>query len=124
MCKRGDIYFVDFGKNIDTRKQCGVRPVVVVSNNRANAYSPVITVVPLTSKIHKKRFLPTHVYIPVTAGCGLDYPSVALAEQVDSIDKSMLLEKRGYISSKSLMSQITKAIQIQVGVFEDFNMWL
>ena len=51
MCKRGDIYFVDFGQNIDTCKQSGIRPAVIVSNNRANKHYPVITVVPLTSKI-------------------------------------------------------------------------
>ena len=121
MCKRGDIYFVDFGKNIDTRKQCGARPVVVVSNNRANAYSPVITVVPLTSKIHKKRFLPTHVYIPVTAGCGLSRGSLALAEQVEAVDKDRLLEKKGYISSDVIMEKITKAIQIQIGAYEEYS---
>ena len=49
MCKRGDIYFVDCGQNIDTCKQSGIRPAV-------------ITVVPLASKIYKKRMLPTHVY--------------------------------------------------------------
>lgn len=32
-------------------KQSGIRPAVIVSNNRANKHSPVITVVPLTSKI-------------------------------------------------------------------------
>ena len=44
MCKRGDVYYVDFGMNIDTRKQSGIRPAVIVSNNKANAHSPVITV--------------------------------------------------------------------------------
>ncbi|EQC0811994.1 type II toxin-antitoxin system PemK/MazF family toxin [Listeria innocua] len=121
MCKRGDIYFVDFGKHKDSKKQQGIRPVVVVSNNKANTHSPVITVVPLTSKIHKKRFLPTHVYIPVSSGSGLNSASVALAEQVDSIDKIRLLEKRGHINSKSIMDKITMAIQVQVGVFEEFN---
>lgn len=57
MCKRGDIYYVDFGQNIESNKQCGTRPAVIVSNNRANEHSPVITVVPLTSRIYKKRFL-------------------------------------------------------------------
>ena len=121
MCKRGDIYFVDFGKNIDTRKQCGIRPVVVVSNNKANEHSPVITVVPLTSKIHKKRFLPTHVYIPVSAGCGLRCGSLALAEQVEAIDKDRLLDKKGYIASDIIMEKITRAIQIQIGVYEEYN---
>lgn len=63
MCKRGDIYYVDFGQNIDSNKQCGIRPAVIVSNNRANEHSPVITVVPLTSRTYKKRSLPTHVFI-------------------------------------------------------------
>lgn len=47
MCRRGDIYNVDFGKNTESRKQYGSRPALVVSNNRENQYSPVITVVPL-----------------------------------------------------------------------------
>ena len=92
MCKRGDIYFVDFGQNIESNKQCGIRPAVIVSNNRANEHSPVITVVPLTGRTYKKRFLPTHVFIP--RSCGLDRNSLALAEQVEAIDKKNLLEKR------------------------------
>lgn len=71
MCKRGDIHFVDFGKNIDTSKQYGIRPIVIISNNKANDHSSVITVVPLTSRINKKRFLPNHVYIPSYAGSRL-----------------------------------------------------
>ena len=58
MCKRGDVYYVDFGHNIESCKQSGIRPAVIVSNNRANVYSPVITVVPLTSRIHKKGSTP------------------------------------------------------------------
>lgn len=114
MCKRGDIYFVDFGKNVDSNKQCGVRPAIIVSNNRANEHSPVITVVPLTGKVHKKRFLPTHVFIPKS--CGLERNSLALAEQVDAIDKCNLLEKRGHISDCSIMEKINRALQIQLGV--------
>lgn len=121
MCKRGDIYFADFGDNFETRKQSGIRPVVVVSNNKANQYSPVITVVPLTSKIHKKRFLPTHVYIPDAAGHGLSCGSIALAEQIESLDKNKLLEKKGAIADEAVMEEITKAIQVQIGVYEEYN---
>lgn len=119
MCKRGDIYIVNFGKNIETKKQYGIRPVVIVSNNKANEHSPVITVVPLTSRIHKKRFLPTHVYIP--ADCGLRNGSLALAEQVEAIDKDRLLEKKGSITSNVIMEKITMALQIQIGVYEEYN---
>jgi mRNA-degrading endonuclease toxin of MazEF toxin-antitoxin module len=121
MCKRGDIYYVNFGKNIGTSKQYGIRPVVIVSNNKANTYSPIITVVPLTSKINKKRFLPTHVYIPVSAGYGLSRGSMALAEQLESIDKDLLLDRKGMITSEAVMDRITRAIQIQIGVYEEYN---
>lgn len=121
MCKRGDIYYVDFGKNIDTKKQCGIRPALIVSNNKANEHSPVITVVPLTSKIKKKRFLPTHVFIPSNSGSGLSRCSLALAEQLETIDKEQLLEKKGSISSTFIMEKITTAIQIQIGVFDEYN---
>lgn len=119
MCRRGDIYFVDFGQNIESNKQCGIRPAVIVSNNRANEHSPVITVVPLTSRVDKKRFLPTHVLIP--KGCGLNKNSLALAEQVETIDKKNLKELRGKIIDAEVMEQITKAIQIQIGADEKYN---
>lgn len=121
MCRRGDIYYIDFGENIYTCKQSGIRPAVVVSNNKANEHSPVITVVPLTSKVNKKKFLPTHVYIPFDLRHGLSYESVALAEQVETIDKDCILEKMGVIANIEIMEKITKAIQVQIGVFEEYN---
>ena len=42
-CRRGDIYFVDFGRDTESNLQCGIRPALVVSNNRANENSPVIS---------------------------------------------------------------------------------
>ena len=33
MCKRGDIYYVDFGSNHKSYKQSGIKPAVIVSNN-------------------------------------------------------------------------------------------
>ncbi len=47
--RRGDILWADLGMFPTTSVQGGVRPVIVVSNNKANTYSSVITVVPLTS---------------------------------------------------------------------------
>lgn len=108
MCKRGDIYFVDCGQNIDTCKQSGIRPAV-------------ITVVPLASKIYKKRMLPTHVYIPRGCGTGLPQNSLALAEPVEIIDKKYLLERRGAVSDDVVMTKLTKALQIQIGAVERYN---
>ena len=94
MCKRGEIHFVNFGDNIDTYKQSGLRPTLVVSNNKVNEHSPVITVVPLTTKT-RRMHLPTHVLIPPTSGIGLNRMSLALAEQVETLDKDRLLEYKG-----------------------------
>lgn len=43
--ERGDILMVELGQIPDTFIKNGVRPVVMVSNNKANTYSTVLTVV-------------------------------------------------------------------------------
>ena len=119
--RRGEVYFVDFGKDKTTHKQCGIRPAVIVSNNRGNGHGPTVTVVPLTGNIHKRPEMPTHVQIPFSVTTGLHRKSMALAEQVETIDKKKLTEKIGEISDTFLMDQITIALQIQIGVFEEYN---
>lgn len=121
MCKRGDIYFVDFGENHNSHKQSGIRPAVVVSNNKANTNSPVITVVPLSARVWKKKYLPTHVLIPLKKSSGLDKPSMALAEQVETLDKLYLGEKIGEITDNLIMDAITVALQIQIGAYAEYN---
>lgn len=121
MCRRGEIYNIDFGNNEDSHKQCGIRPALVVSNNRANENSPMVTVVPLTARVWKKKYLPTHVQIPLTASIGLSKPSMALAEQVEALDKSHLMEKLGEVYDELVMQEITIALQIQIGAYEEYN---
>jgi mRNA interferase MazF len=121
MCKRGDIYYVDFGNNQNSYKQSGIRPVIVVSNNRANSNSPVVTVIPLTTRVWKKKYLPTHVQIPRKINTGLNKPSMALAEQVETLDKELLVNKVGEIVDDVVMEQITVALQIQIGAFAEYN---
>lgn len=121
MCMRGDIFFVDFGENENSHKQSGIRPAVIVSNNRNNRNSPVVTVVPLSARVWKKKYLPTHVQIPLSKSKGLDKPSMALAEQVETLDKSKLGEKIGKITDSLLMDAITVALQIQIGVYAEYN---
>ena len=61
--RRGDILYADLGGQYQGSMQGGMRPVVVVSNNMANKHSTVITVVPPSTKIFKKKNLPTHVFV-------------------------------------------------------------
>ena len=104
MCKRGDIYFTDLGA-VTGCCQCGVRPVIIVSNDTANEHSPTITVVPLTSQM-KKRNQPTHVVLGHREATGLSKPSMVLCEQV------------GRIVSRDAMNRITRGLQVQIGAVD------
>lgn len=108
--RKGDIYLADLGEE-DGSLQAGRRPVIVVSNNLANSHSPIITIIPSTSK--DKKNLPTHVYIQ---GCGLPKPSLVLAEQITSINKSRLIKKIGSIHQTIYEEQVATAIRVQLSM--------
>ena len=96
------ILFCGLRQRYESSLQCGIRPALVVSNNRANENSPVITVIPLTARTYKRPHFPTHVLIPKTSGTGLARNSMALAEQVSTIDKSCLMEKKGAVTDMGI----------------------
>ena len=108
MCRRGDIYYADLGAPTGCC-QSGFRPVLIVSNNTANAHAPVITVVPITSR-YKAMHMPTHVVLHRCAVTGLTQTSVALAEQVTTIDKAQLQNRVGAVLDEQLMEQIKSEI--------------
>lgn len=111
MLKNGDIMTAYLSDKKDGSIQAGTRPVLVVSNNKANEYSPVVTVVPLTAKT--KKYIPTHVTI---TDCGLYEPSVALVEQITSISKENLGKRIGTIHGTCFETLIKKAINIQLDI--------
>ncbi len=112
--KRGDIIIADLGQH-ETSIQSGIRPCVVMSNDMANRHSPVLTVVPLTSKIHKKEYLPTHVFLNGYRNTGLDRHSLALCEQITSVAYSDILEVAGRVSDRK-MAEIGHAVKVQCGL--------
>lgn len=104
MIKRGDIWRVDFGPQVDENDhlQHGIRPVVIVSNDKANKHSPVLHCVPLTSKTCKKRYLPTHIFINGYEASGLTRHSIAECEQLQAINYGSLIEPLGKVTSFQL----------------------
>ena len=112
--KRGDIIIADLGQH-ETSVQSGIQPCVVMSNNMANRHSSVITVVPLTSRIHKKQYLPTHVFLNGYRNTGLDRHSLALCEQITSVAFSDILRVAGRVSERKL-AEIGHAVQVQCGL--------
>lgn len=111
-CKRGDIFWAELKGEIGSSMQAGKRPVLVISNDKANEHSPVITIIPITSKLGKAN-LPTHVLIEE---CGLSKPSIALAEQITSINKERLGRKIGSIQHTVYVGLVQKAIGIQLSL--------
>ena len=114
---RGEIWMADFGepKSQDDHRLHGIRPVVIVSNDKANMHSMVIHVVPLTSRIHKKVFQPTHVFLNVCEAQGLWKHSIAQCEQLCSVSQYELFNRIGNVSEVQMM-QIDTGMQVQLGM--------
>ena len=108
--KRGEIYWVDFGKTKGS-EQGGKRPALVVQNNIGNKHSPTTIVVAITSK--RKPNLPTHVILEKDALNGLSSDSLVTCEQIKTIDKARLLDKIGEISPKK-QKEVNRAMQIRL----------
>lgn len=119
--KRGMLVLADLGRHVNDSVQGGIRPVVVVSNNRCNQYSSVITVVPLSTKIFTKKNLPTHVFICANENKGIDRNSIALCEQVTILPVSKIVNARYGMLNDDVMDEITEAVQIQIGAYSSFN---
>ncbi len=60
--RRGDLYYAELDPIVGS-EQAGTRPVLVVSNDVGNQYSPVIVIVPITSRRMGRKRLPTHVEV-------------------------------------------------------------
>ena len=102
--RRGEVYYIN-NENAVGCEQRGIRPAVIVGNDVGNKYSPVLLVVYFT--LQHKKALPTHVYV---RGHG-----TALCEQIFTIDKTRLLQKKGECTNSD-MKRINKALCISLGM--------
>lgn len=108
--RRGDIYFANLGSRRGS-EQGGKRPVVVIQNNIGNKHAPTLTVVPITSML-KKPHLPTHfVFYPNST---LKRPSMAMAEQTQTIDKKRIVSYVGKMD-EAQMQGIDRTVRVHFG---------
>lgn len=109
MYHRGQIYYVyPRGYEYTGSEQGGGRPAIIVSNDVGNEYSSVVEVVFLTTR--EKKPLPTHVKI-ISSRC----PSIALCEQIETVDKGRIGNYINEISQAELKG-IEKAILISLDI--------
>ena len=109
---RGDIYLVDLGTHFGS-EQGGCRPVLVIQNNVGNHFGPTLIVAPITSRFNKKANQPTH--FALMGVNNLTSPSVVLAEQILTIDKSRVIKYLGKVSEEQ-MQNIDKEIMVSLGL--------
>ena len=109
---RGGIYLVDLRNRIGS-EQGGIRPVLVIQNDKGNKYSPTTIICPLTSK--NKQMKETHVTL-TPDDCGVIMDSTVLCEQIMTIDKSRIKSKVGEIRNPQKLCDIEEKILISFGI--------
>jgi mRNA interferase MazF len=107
---RGDIYYAELDPVMGS-EQGGLRPVLVLQNNRGNAYSPTIIVAAITTR--EKPQLPSH--LSLSSVPELKAGSALLLEQLRTIDK---LRLRRYIDSAppETMRLVDTALAVSLGL--------
>ncbi len=109
--RRGEIYYADLSPVVGS-EQGGVRPVLIIQNDVGNKYSPTVVVCAVTSQLTKAK-LPTHVEL-ASGESGLTRASVALLEQIRTLDKRRLKSRLGELPH-SVMQSIDRAILVSLG---------
>jgi mRNA interferase MazF len=115
--RRGEVYLAYLPEEEDSNIQGGLRPIVILSNDKNNMYSSIIQYVPITSKI-KRADLPVHVILETNF---LIKPSMALCEQIQMKPTKTVEDyidwRKGCIGrlSYSDMCKISYGVAVQLG---------
>ena len=119
--RKGDIFYVYLGNERNNHVQSGgsngMRPCIIVNNNIACVYSPILMVVPITSSERKRqKSLPTHLDLQDL----LPKKSVAMFEQVLTINREQLSSKIGNVPTE-MISKIDQKLEIAFGLCPQFS---
>ena len=110
--RRGEVYLVNFDPTLGAEIQ-KTRPALIVQNDVANRHSAITIVAAITSQFDYPLY-PTEVLISPPEG-GLRTASVALLNQIRSIDKQRLVRRLGTLKPET-MDRVDHAILISMGL--------
>lgn len=108
--KRGEIFLADL-EPVKGSEQGGIRPVLVIQNDKSNLYSPVTIIAAITSKVHEKEY-PQNVFISKQES-KLDKDSTIMLNQIRTIDKSRLVKRISSLNN-FIMDKVDMAIKISL----------
>lgn len=111
--RRGQIIMAEL-PTVGGSVQNGLRPVMIISNDKANKFSPNIIAVPLTSR--DKKHLPTHCKLQPTKKNGLKVASTVLCEQILTLSKDCIKKVIGVVDGEHL-PMVDKAIKESIALF-------
>ena len=105
---RGEVYYADLFGSVGS-EQTGVRPVLILQNEKGNRFSKTVIVAPISTQLDKPP-LPTHVKIPNIV---LERSSMILLEQLRTIDKQRMGQ---WICSldDALMDSVNEALKVSL----------
>lgn len=112
--KCGEIWMCNLSES-EGSIQSGYRPVFIVSNDKNNTYSPTINIIPITTKMNKRK-LPVHVELWNYQRYGLKAPSTLMVEQTTTVALSSLDKYIGKILDKNVLGDISRAMRVQFPV--------
>lgn len=119
--RRWDLFWADLDYPVGSEQGGSRRPVLVVSNDGVNASLPIVTQIPLTKLEGKKRKVyPFEVPLPGEV-VGTGWTSIAMPQQVRTIDRARLLEKIGSLEDREIRSQVEDRLLAHLGI--DFEIW-
>ena len=110
--KRMQVWYADLSPVVGS-EQGGLRPVIILSNDKGNRLSPVVIAAPITSKVSKHR-LPTQVLLPTEVGVVAE--SMVSCEQVRTLDKQRLKKLLFEITDTAIICAINRALRISLEV--------
>ena len=111
---RGEVWLAGLDPVVGS-EQGKTRPVVVVQNDVANQYSPVVIVAAVTSVANPKAY-PTEVQVR-GGEAGMKKSSVILLNQIRTIDKTRLIARWGKLAPETLR-RVDRALTISLGLIE------
>ena len=112
--KRFEIYLYDFG-SMPGSIQNGIRPALIIQDNRFNENSPTTIVAAITSVIKKER-LPSHIFLGQEFG--LSQPSMVMLEQIRTVNQNELGEYIGAITDPYLTKILGRGIKKTLGMWD------
>ncbi len=109
---RGDIFIADLNP-VQGSEQGGVRPVLVIQNDRGNRFSPSDICAAIASRA-RKRHEATPAWVSARDS-GLKSDSLVLCEQIRTLEKRRLRARAGRIDGMA-MARVDASLRCALGI--------